>query len=174
MRAPEPRWVALLRGVNVGGHRRVSMADLRHELGRLGAQDVRTRLQSGNAVLTLPGADADQVRAVVVEAVLALGVTCDVVVRSGAELADLVARNPWPERAEADPALLHVGFLSAPGPGEARRVGAQEEVRFDGSEVWLWYGAGAGRSRLALEVGDRVLTVRNWRTVTALAELTAG
>ncbi|HVM28225.1 MAG TPA: DUF1697 domain-containing protein, partial [Mycobacteriales bacterium] len=83
------RWVALLRGVNVGGHRRVPMADLRRTLTACGAADVRTHLQSGNAVLTLPG-DRDAVTALVRTAVEELGVGCDVVARTGAELAGLV------------------------------------------------------------------------------------
>ena len=144
------------------------MPELRRELTDRGAAGVATYLQSGNVVLSCDGDPAALVR----EAVAALGVDCDVVVRTGAELADLVARNPWPDRA-AEPTKLNVGFLSAPGDGTARRLAPEEEVRFDGAEVWLWYGAGQGRSRLALDVGDRVLTVRNWRTVTALAELAA-
>ena len=146
------------------------MADLRRTLTACGAADVRTHLQSGNAVLTLPG-DRDAVTALVRTAVEDLGVGCDVVARTGAELAGLVARLPWPDRAAGDPARLHVGFLSAPGDGVAKSVGPGEEVRFDGSHVWVWYGDGAGRSKLGLDVGDRVLTMRNWRTVTALAAM---
>jgi uncharacterized protein (DUF1697 family) len=164
-------WVALLRGVNVGGHRRVPMAALREALGRAGAADVRTHLQSGNVVLDAPGAAASDVEALVRAAVAELGVACDVVVRTGEQVAALVRRNPWPERVATDPALLNVGFLSDPGPGSAAHVGPDEEVRFDGAEVWLWYGSGQGRSKLTLDVGGRVLTVRNWRTVTALVEL---
>jgi uncharacterized protein (DUF1697 family) len=164
-------WVALLRGVNVGGHRRVPMAALRDALERGGAGDVRTHLQSGNVVLAAPDAAAAEVEARVQAAVAELGVTCDVVVRTGEQLADLVRRNPWPERAASDPTFLNVGFLSGDGPGTAAHVGPDEEVRFDGAEVWLWYGSGQGRSKLTLDVGGRVLTVRNWPTVTALVEL---
>ncbi len=161
--------VALLRGVNVGSARRVAMPALRTELERRGAQDVRTYLQSGNAVFT---GGEDDPAGLVREALAALGVDGDVLVREGPDLAALVARNPWPERVD-EPTKLNVGFLSAPGEGTVTRAGPEEEVRFDGSEVWLWYGAGQGRSRLALDVGDRIVTVRNWRTVTALAELAA-
>jgi len=165
------RWVALLRGVNVGSARRVSMPDLRARLAERGARDVGTYVQSGNVVLSSDG-PADDVGRLVGEAVADLGVDCDVVVRSGADLADVVARNPWPDRVD-EPTKLNVGFLDGRAAGEARRLGAEEEVRFDGREVWLWYGAGQGRSRLVLDVGDRVLTVRNWRTVLALADMTS-
>jgi uncharacterized protein (DUF1697 family) len=165
------RWVALLRGVNVGGHRRLPMADLRRELSRRGAEGPRTYLQSGNAVLDLPDADEAAVVALTVEAAAALGVDCDVVVRSAEQLAEVVRRLPWPDRAATAPTWLHVGFLSCAVEGAARGLSPEEEVRFDGREAWLWYGAGAGRSRMALDVGDAVLTARNWRTVTALVEV---
>lgn len=163
------RWVALLRGVNVGSARRVSMQDLRARLAERGAEDVATYVQSGNVVLSAPG-KAAAVGRLVRDAVGDLGVECDVVVRSGEELADVVARNPWPDRTD-EPTKLNVGFLDRAGSGEVRRASDLEEVRFDGREVYLWYGGGQGRSKLALDVGDRVLTVRNWRTVLTLAEM---
>ena len=163
-------WVALLRGVNVGGHRRVPMADLRRTVAARGGEQVRTYLQSGNVVLEHPGGAGD-VAGLVQAAVADLGVQCDVVVRTGEQLADLVARCPWPERAAADPTLLHVGFLSAPAEVRVLRAGPEEEVRADGDAVWLWYGAGSGRSRLSLDVAGSVLTARNWRSVSALAAM---
>jgi uncharacterized protein (DUF1697 family) len=162
-------WVALLRGVNVGGNRPVPMADLRSALEVSGATGVRTYLQSGNAVLAGPSSE-EAVARLVRDAVSALGVKCDVVVRSAAELAHVVAANPWPERV-GEPTKINVGFLSAAGDGGVRGASAAEEVLFRGREAYLWYGDGQGRSKLALDVGERVLTVRNWRTVTALAEL---
>jgi len=162
-------WVALLRGVNLGPARRVSMPELRGTLADRGVPDARTHLQSGNVVLSHDGS-ADDVAALVHDAVLALGIDSAVVVRSGDELRDLVARNPWPDRT-GEPTKLNVGFLSAPGDGTVKGASAAEEVVFDGAEVWLWYGDGQARSKLAVDVGDRVVTVRNWRTVTALAEL---
>ena len=167
--------MALLRGVNVGGHRRVPMADLRAGLTGAGLADVRTYLQSGNAVFT-GGPDDEGEVAQLVQSVVAgtCGVDTDVVVRSGAELSDVVARNPWPERASS-PKLLHVLFLSAV-PDEVRtdRVGELEEVAADGREVWVFYGAGAGGSRLRLDAPGAVATARNWTTVAALAAMSGG
>jgi uncharacterized protein (DUF1697 family) len=168
------RWVALLRGVNVGGHRRVPMADLRAGLEGAGFTDVRTYLQSGNAVVSGGPSGAAEVAGLVRSAVLSsCGVEADVVVRSAPEMADLVARLPWPDRAAA-PTLLHVLLLSGE-PAEVRtsRVGDDEQVLLDGREVWIWYGAGAGRSRLQVDTAGVVATARNWRTVTALAGLSA-
>ena len=168
------RWVALLRGVNVGGHRRVPMADLRRGLADAGLADVQTYLQSGNAVFTGGPDDEDEVAALVRKVVAATcDVDCDVVVRTGAELADVVARNPWPERA-ASPKLLNVLFLSSAVEPRVQRIGENEEVAADGREVWVWYGDGAGRSKLTLAASGVVVTARNWTTVTALAELAGG
>jgi uncharacterized protein (DUF1697 family) len=168
------RWVALLRGVNVGGHRRVPMAELRQGLAAAGLTGVHTYLQSGNAVFRSDLSDADEVAALVREVVAqTCAVDTDVVVRTHAELADVVARNPWPDRAAA-PKLLHVLFLSAAsGAVRASRVGADEEVAVDGREVWVWYGAGAGRSKLQVQAPEVVVTARNWSTVTALAQMSA-
>lgn len=162
-------WVALLRGVNVGGHRRLGMAAWRQALEARGADGVRTYLQSGNAVLHCDGEWSD-VLDLVRTSVRDCGVDADAVLRTGEELCDVVARNPWPDRATQG-TQLHVGFLSAPGAGVVRRIADVEQVHFDGGEVWIWYGAGAGRSRLVVDVGDRLLTARNWRSVTALAQL---
>jgi uncharacterized protein (DUF1697 family) len=166
-------WAALLRGVNVGGHRRVPMADLRRTVAARGGADVRTYLQSGNVVLASDGGPG-QVAHLVRSAVADLAVECDVVVRTGAQLGDLLGRCPWPDRAAAEPQLLHVHFLPEPAEVAVRGAGPQEEVRPDGDVVWVWYGAGAGRSRLQLDGRGAVLTARNWRTVTALAGLAAG
>lgn len=168
------RWVALLRGVNVGGHRRVPMADLRQGLTAAGLTGVRTYLQSGNAVFRSDSSDASEVAGLVREVVARVcGVDSDVVVRTHTELADVVTRNPWPDRAEA-PKQLHVLFLSAPATDvRAVRVGPSEQVAVDGREVWVWYGDGAGRSKLQIQAPEVVVTARNWTTVTALAQMSA-
>lgn len=165
------RYVALLRGVNVGGHRKVPMAGLRSALSDAGATDVRTYVQSGNAAFDSP-LPPDGVADLVQSAVQACsGVVPDVVVRTRAEVAGVVARNPWPER-RTTPALLHVLFLSAePASVRADRVGEQEQVMPDGKEIWVWYGGGSGRSKLRVEAPGVVVTARNWTTVTALADL---
>lgn len=169
-------YVALLRGVNVGGHNRVPMAELRKALADKGFGDVRTYLQSGNAVFTSRSRPPEQLAATVHDAIAHdLGIDCAVLVRSGAELADVVARNPWPERT-GSPKLLNVAFLSQPPAPSAApgRVGEREEVVVDGAHAYVWYADGAGRSKLSLTPLGVAATVRNWTTVVALSELTAG
>ena len=167
-------YAALLRGVNVGGHRRVPMGELRALLTSLGLADVQTYLQSGNAVFRSEQADADVLAAQIAEAIRdGLGVATTVMVRSAAELVDVVDGNPWPDRA-AEPKLLHVLFLTAApsSPPDVSRF-APEEALIRGRVGYLWYALGAGRSKLVLTLPGIEATARNWTTVTALARMTA-
>lgn len=182
------RYALLLRGVNVGGHRKLPMADLRAALESLGHADVATYLQSGNAVLSARGTGAARLAAQA-EAALAdrCGVRTRVLVRTHAQLAALVAANPFPD-ASAEPAKLHVVFLSAApdrAGGAALDADALAPDRFAlGTDaVYLRYAVSAGRSRLAEVVlkavtggtagREVVATARNWNTVLALLRMTA-
>ncbi len=108
------RQIALLRGVNVGGHNRVPMAHLRELLLDLGYEDVCTHLQSGNAVFTA-GDVLPDVASQAIEGQLArsLGLGVRVLVRTAADLARVVHANPLPA-AVAEPSRFLVTFLSAP------------------------------------------------------------
>lgn len=166
--------MALLRGVNVGGKNKVSMADLRELATELGHGDVRTYIQSGNVVFTA----AKKVKESDLEAAVAkrFGVTSAVMLRTQAELAKVVERNPF---ASAEPSSLHVGFMAAPPPRErvagldAARF-APEEVGVRGRDVYLHLPNGLGRSKLPGYVDRQLavpITVRNWNTVNKLLDL---
>jgi uncharacterized protein (DUF1697 family) len=171
---PATTYAVLLRGINLGSHNRLSMADLRAVLERAGCTDVRTYLQSGNGVVGWAGSAEDLERAVAVE-LMAHGLPVPVLVRSAAELVSVVERNPWPGE-ELDPKLFHVGFLFAdPDPELVAAVDGEallpERFAVSDREAYLYYAGGVQRSRL-----DRVrlgvqMTARNWRTVLALREL---
>ncbi|MBB1241974.1 DUF1697 domain-containing protein [Streptomyces durbertensis] len=175
-------YAALLRGVNVGGHRKVPMADLREVAAGLGWRDVRTYLASGNLVFTTDTAPTSELAAMLEAALAArFGFPVPCLVRTGAELAATVKRRPFPA-ADEQPTRVLVYFLDSPPDGE--RLAAldasafgDEEFRVLGREVHAWYPDGQGRSRLAdalsKALGDRVHTSRNWRTVTTLAQWTA-
>lgn len=178
------RYALLLRGVNVGGHRKLAMPDVRAALEALGPTEVATYLQSGNAVLTATGTSAKRLAAAAEEAFAErCGVTTRVLVRTHAQLAALVAANPFPEAAE-EPAKLHVAFLSA-APDAKAAAGldpatlAPEEFALGKDAVYLRYAVSSGRSKLADRVlkavvrKDVVLTTRNWNTVLALTRMTA-
>ncbi|MCX5744324.1 MAG: DUF1697 domain-containing protein [Proteobacteria bacterium] len=175
------RYVAWLRGVNVGGHHRMMMADLRDVFVELGYLDVTTYLQSGNVVFGAPRPPAEATLAARIEAAVAtrFGFATDVVLRTAAELADVVARNPFlsADLAEADHAKLHVLFAAgAPTPAALARLpvsGPIDRYVLDGREAFVHYGNGAGKAKLKLELGLPV-TARNWRTVTAVLALLTG
>ncbi|MDQ1604793.1 MAG: hypothetical protein QOE01_2638 [Actinomycetota bacterium] len=177
-----PVHVVLLRGINLGSKRRVAMSDLRELLGELGYADVRTHLQSGNAVFRTPLRSADEVGKQVEKAIAArLGMTVDVVVRSAAQLAKVVAHDPFGGTA-SDPARYMVVFLDRKPPagwlaGIDPDSYAPEQVATLGREIYLWLPDGAHDSKLARAVGGSKVggtaTMRNWNVVTKLADLAA-
>jgi uncharacterized protein (DUF1697 family) len=174
------RQVALLRGINVGGNKRVAMADLRALLESLGYTDVRTLLQSGNAVYTGPDSPAEAAAAIEAAIVERLGMRVRVLVRTRDELAAVVAANPLAEVA-VDGSRHMVVFLSgvpARAALAAIDVAAHAPDRLvhpGGRELYAWCPAGIGRSLWFPLLDERRLgvipTARNWNTVTKLLEL---
>ena len=165
--------VGLLRGVNVGG-RTLPMAELREVVESLGFGDVRTYIQSGNVLFSAPRRPKPDV----VEAAIArrFGLEVDVMLRSPAELRRVIERNPFPN---AEPSRLHVGFMARrPAPADVAALDeeafAPEQFAILGTELYLHLPNGMGRTKLPDYVLRRVkvpTTVRNWNTVTKLAEL---
>ncbi|WP_448061693.1 DUF1697 domain-containing protein [Cellulomonas hominis] len=190
--APEPAAphgepvVLLLRGINVGGARKVAMADLRAIAERLGHMQVATHLNSGNLVLVPSGESTgtrpddgpahERLVRPVEQALLELtGVDIDVVARTATELEAVVAGNPYPADAEDDPAHLLVMFFATPverpGAIDPTRIG-REEITWAGAHAYLRYPDGIGRSKLTPDVLTRAArqpgTARNWTTLLAV------
>lgn len=177
------RQVLLLRGVNVGGHNRLPMDELRLVLEARLLAEVKTHLQSGN-VLVASDLDPDELADICRTAIAEeLGVDVPVMGRTGGEIAAVVAADPLGELAEDSRRYL-VTFLSEPlsvEPLEQLKSLCSSEERLVslGRELYSWHPDGIGRSKLwaALtregtdHAGSRVATARNWRTVSALAEL---
>lgn len=173
-------YAALLRGVNVGKNK-LAMTDLRSLLTDLGGQDVRTYLQSGNAVFGHATTDLAHLARAIEDGLAGSGVSSKVLLRTGEQLAGVLAGNPYLSR-EPDPVKLHVTFL-AEAPDAERveqlQVPAGETAVFHlaGKEVYLHCPDGYGRTKLTNSFFESrlgaVATTRNWRTVTALTELTA-
>jgi uncharacterized protein (DUF1697 family) len=173
------RLIVLLRGVNLASRNRISMPDLREALEEAGFEDVSTYVQSGNVVLTSK-ASAKQVESDV-RRLLAdrFGLDIAVVVRTRAELAAVVKRNPLGKVA-TNPKLYQVTFLEkAPTAELVRNLEAvavgKEQVAHIGRELYAWHPDGVARSKLAALMAGKGLgvtaTARNWRTVTKLLEL---
>jgi uncharacterized protein (DUF1697 family) len=169
-------WVALLRGINLGGHHTVPMAALRSLVEELGHRDVATYVQSGNVVFTAAAARGVDDITAELEAALAsrFGFAVPVVLRSRDEIERIAARHPFEER-EEEPAKLHVFFLA--GEPEPARVAAWHPERYapdeavvDGREVYVHFPNGMGRSKFTFDFGTPA-TARNWRTVQALAAM---
>lgn len=179
------RYVALLRGINVGGHRKISMDSLRALFAALGHDAVSTYIQSGNVVFDSTSAD-EAVLVAEIEARIAADLRLDVavVLRTAEELAAVVERNPLLARG-CEPKSLHVTFLAAaPAPAHAQALQADaarcapDELVVAGREIYLHCPAGLGRTKLTALLGERRLgttaTTRNWNTIVALAGLTRG
>ncbi|MCK7622011.1 DUF1697 domain-containing protein [Streptomyces sp. RS10V-4] len=175
------RQIALLRGINVGGHNAFPKARQLELARSLGFRDVTVLLQTGNLVFADPGTPPQETAHRIEERILAeLGLTVPVVVRTRDELAAAVAGNPFPQAAP-EPKTLHVTFLSGV-PADTARLDAldadafaPDRFRLIGREVYLWCPQGIGRSRLADAVSRARLgvtaTARNWSTVTKLLAL---
>jgi uncharacterized protein (DUF1697 family) len=174
-------YVALLRGINVGGHRVIAMADLRELLRHLGLSDVTSFLQSGNLVFRAESRSTVQMeRLLEAGAGKRLGLRTDFFVRSARDLNAAIARNPLRHEAEEDPGHFLVLFLKdAPAAGAVEALKAAitgpEVLRADGRHVYVVYPAGIGRSRLTNTLIEKTLgtrvTGRNWNTVLKLAAL---
>ncbi|MEU9032650.1 DUF1697 domain-containing protein [Streptomyces sp. NPDC048383] len=177
------RYAALLRGINVGGSKKVPMARLRPLMEALGHGDVRTYLQSGNAVFTSTRQDPDALAReleAAIEAHFGFRVACLVV--DGDHLKAVADACPFPA-AELEGKQLHATFFSEqPAEDRFRSVDPAahlpEEYRIGDRVVYLYAPDGLGRSKLAEALAKPAVvkgldvTTRNWNTVVKLVELT--
>ena len=160
-------WVALLRAVNVGGNNKIPMADLAAMATRLGLSGGRTYIASGNLIFASESSE-DELRAAIEVAIEAQwGKPIGVLVRSAAELGDVAARNPWPDRPGNRVVVL---FTDAEPSLEGVRHQAGEVLALGRREIYADYGEGMASSRLVIPVA-KTGTARNMNTVTKLAEL---
>jgi uncharacterized protein (DUF1697 family) len=174
-------YVALLRAVNLGGDTVLKMEDLRNVLAALGLKDVRTLLQSGNAVFRAPTVPPASVELRLErELERRLRLSTDLFVRTSEEWTEVVKGNPFPKEAKSDPAHLTVAFLKAapqPAAWSALRhaIRGPERVEGAGREAYIVYPEGIGRSRLTPAIIERSLgtraTSRNWNTIQKLDSL---
>ena len=171
--------IALMRGINVGGHKKIAMADLRAMFESLGLSDVKSLLQSGNLVFNggdrRAGAAAE--RFFEEHALKRLALAADFFVRTAKEWDALVAGNPFSREANADPGHLVLMCLKdAPGKADVNALQAaivgREVVQADGRHLYIVFPDGIGTSRLTTALIERTLgtrgTARNWNTVLKL------
>jgi uncharacterized protein (DUF1697 family) len=175
------RYAALLRGINVGGNKKVPMADLRAMTARLGLDDPRTLLQSGNLVFSAKTQPMARLEALLEDATKKhIGVECSYLLRSAVEWKEIIAANPFPKQATSDPSHLAVTFCrDAPSAAALKALRAEargeEDFKALGRELFGWYPAGMGTSKLALALSKNrlgtICTARNWNTVMKIAAL---
>jgi uncharacterized protein (DUF1697 family) len=174
-------FVALYRGINVGGKNPVKMESLRSMHERLGHRSVQSYVQSGNVVLSARGS-ADQVARKSAEAFAdAFGFAAKVIVVDASRWGAVVAKNPYATAAAADPTSVHVGFCD--GEPDAKgleallaKTGGREAFVAGNGIIYLHAPDGVGRSKFAAGM-ERACgvptTARNWRTVEALWKMAA-
>jgi len=170
-------YIALLRGINVGGNHKLPMTDLRTMVAEVGARSVRTYIQSGNVVFdhdsdTPASLEAELARSITASAGFAVPVT----LRTAEELSTIFAGAPFPT---SEPTQLHVSFLDQPPPTGAfatvdRAAFAPEDFALSGRDLYLYLPGGMARTKLPRALGlytTLAATTRNWRTVMSLRDL---
>ena len=176
------RYAALLRGINVGGNKKIAMADLRSLLTGLGLTAVTTHLNSGNAAFTAAQQPAAELGDGIERSIAAdLGMSVRVFIRTGAQLAAVVDDCPLPGEPE-NPSRFFVAFLSGePDPGLVDEIHGEsfspDQIWVRGREVYTWCPNGLSNTPLTYSMIEKRLgvsaTSRNWNTVRKLASLTA-
>lgn len=175
-------FVAFLRGINVAGHGRLPMKDLVAAIERVGGRDVRTYIQSGNAVFESSRSDRARLSGqLATEIDDSHGFKPQVLILGREDIVHAIERNPFPD-AESEPKSLHLGFLaSVPRHPNLEKLEAiripSERFQLLGAVFYLHAPDGVGRSRLAA-ASERLLgvamTARNWNTVCKMRELAGG
>jgi uncharacterized protein (DUF1697 family) len=177
--------IALIRGINVAGHKMIAMADLRVMFEALGLSDVKSLLQSGNLVFNSSGPRTCDAAEVLLkdQARKQLSLDADFFVRTAKEWNALVKGNPFKREATADPGHLVLMCLKdAPDKKAVKAlqtaIVGRETLRAEGRHLYIVFPDGMGRSRLTTALIERTLqtrgTARNWNTVLKLHALTTG
>ncbi len=173
-----PIYISMLRGINVGGHKRIKMDQLRKSLEALGFEQVKTYIQSGNVVFktrrTSPAALSKKIEERIVKD---FGFSASVISRTAEEMSKMIAENPFLKQRGIDPAKLHVMFLSElPAPTALKKLAevtvAPDQRQCSAREIYFYLPNGVSKSVLWNSPVDRILavvtTTRNWRTVNTL------
>ncbi len=179
-----PVYISLLRGINVGPHKRMKMEKLRASFAALGFDPVETCIQSGNVVFRTARVSPAALKKKIEERIVSdFGFSVDVISRTSDEMDEIVQSNPLLKERGVDASKLHVAFLSeAPAEAAVKKLEAltlpPDRVRCSGEEIYLYFPNGVSGSSLWKHPLDRVLsvtaTMRNWNTVNQLYEMAVG
>lgn len=176
-----PAVLCFLRGINVVGKNQIKMEELRKLCEALGLLNVQTYIASGNVVFRTTSRNIGALAPRIEKGIEArFGFRPHVMLRTITELRDVVARNPFAKRKDLHPGKFLVYFLkSEPASEVHERIRAlqtdTEELRVSGSELYIYYLNGVGKSQLPMARIEKALgtagTGRNWNTVTKLLQL---
>jgi uncharacterized protein (DUF1697 family) len=179
--AEMPVIIAMLRGVNLGPHRRIKMADLCAVCESLRFRDIQTYVQSGNVIFRTDERDLSIVTKRMEKAIeKRFGFQSDTILRTATEMRAVVAKNPFAKRRGIDPKRLLVTFLAADPGEEARDLVRKmktdpEELRIDGRELFIYYPNGMARPKISWPALEKILrtsgTGRNWNSVTNMLQI---
>jgi uncharacterized protein (DUF1697 family) len=173
--------VSMLRGVNVGGHNKIKMDALRSLYESMKLREAQTYVQSGNVIFRTAERDIALLTKRIEDGIeRKLGFRPDVILRTAAEMRQVILRNPFAKRRGIEPGKLLVSFLASDPGEEGRKKVLQmkcdpEELRIEGREVYIYFPNGIGRSKLPWARLDKMLktpgTGRNWNSVTKMLEM---
>ncbi len=177
-----PVILAMLRGVNLGAHKRIKMDALCSICTSLKLEEPRTYVQSGNVIFKTKESNWNALAGKIQKAIeRKAGFSCDVILRTPDEFRRTIGANPFSKRSDIDPGKLLVTFLASEPPREAhatlRELGAKhpEEIHLIGRELYIYFPNGAGKTKLPWSSVERLLkvtgTARNWNSVTKMLEL---
>jgi uncharacterized protein (DUF1697 family) len=180
MKKHQGTFIALLRGINVGGHNKIPMPELRSVSAELGWGEVQTYIQSGNLVFTA-GAAPSALEAELERAIeRRFGLLIPVIVRAATDWPAYVKSNPFPDVCEKEPNLVMLGLSKSPPKADTEmrlqeRAAPGERIVRVSDALWIHFGSGMARTKLSPALLDRLagspVTMRNWRTVLKLGEL---
>ena len=176
-----PVYIALLRGINIGPHKRMKMEKLRASCEALGFAGVKTYIQSGNVIFKAPKLSPAALSKKLGECILKdFGFSSEIISRTREEMKAIIDGNPFMKERDIDPSKLHVVFLSQPAsPTALKRLRdltiAPDGVSYSDKEIYFYFPNGVSGSSLWKHSLDRVLsvsgTMRNWNTVNKLYEM---
>jgi len=176
-----PVFISLLRGINVSGQKQIKMDQLKSVYESLGFTRVATYIQSGNVVFDSKAAAAAKLNAKISAALAAqFSFEVPVILRTAAELDQLVRRNPYTGQRNVDVSKLHVVFLPEMPPEAVLKsltppAGSVDEYHIDQREIFLHCPGGYGKTKLSNNFFERKLamhaTTRNWKTVNVLNQM---
>jgi uncharacterized protein (DUF1697 family) len=177
-----PVVISMLRGVNVGPHKRIKMDALCAICKSLKLENPRTYVQSGNVIFKTKESDLDALAAKIQKAIeRKAGFSCDVILRTPEQFRRAIAASPFARRSDIEPGKLLVTFLAAEPARETQATLKElsskhpEELHLIGRELYIYFPNGAGKTKLPWSSVEKFLkvtgTARNWNSVTKMLEI---